>query len=163
METATDLLILRLFERLAAILVGATCVVLGALLLKWGVWDRAASVEVSSGDVKAKLLNASPGLMFAVVGAVLVATTVFSQLKIERRSVNRQTSPSGDVSVIEEGETYGYGGSYVASCRTFLEKIAKQDVDPEHAVHELQELKHEAGTLLQNLSLRTHSNSVDSR
>jgi hypothetical protein len=72
-----DPIVLRLAQMLLATLLGGVVVVLGIVLLLRGIAGR-SNLILEGGGVKAKLVNGSPGLVIALIGAAIIAWSLSS-------------------------------------------------------------------------------------
>jgi len=74
-----QLLIMRGLERLIIQAGAIVLVVVGALLFKWGI-SGAASLSAEGRGIRFSLLNAAPGLFFALFGMAVMGVGTWRQL-----------------------------------------------------------------------------------
>lgn len=75
------LLVTRVVERISVVFAGLAFIYLGYKLFTKGVSGE-ASLKASKGDGELQLLNAAPGLFFALFGVILVGIVSFNQAVI---------------------------------------------------------------------------------
>jgi hypothetical protein len=90
-----DLFVLRLVERLGAIIIGGISIYLGYRLFHSVRTAGEGSAEVSFGDIKVLLSRVGPGVFFAAFGAVVLYTSIKSPVTIEERTPAGWISRSG--------------------------------------------------------------------
>ncbi len=70
-EVLENAVLFRGIERSLVVIGGIACIVVGAILYKWGVAGD-ASLKLEQDKLKFQLLNASPGLFFGLFGVAVL-------------------------------------------------------------------------------------------
>ena len=82
MDTTTLLVLGRVLERLVLVVAGIVLIVLGYYLYLNGVGGE-AKIAIETTGQKYQLENAAPGIVFALLGAIVLGRSILSPLKIE--------------------------------------------------------------------------------
>ena len=118
MESLDTLILIRGLERLLATGGGIVALILGALLFRWGVSGE-ASLVAQHDQTKLQLTNASPGILVALFGALLLGSSLFSPLRID---------PAAAASVAQAAQSVRIAYSEDESpLRAFLEQAMATD------------------------------------
>jgi hypothetical protein len=130
------LILLRGGERLLAEIGAFLLLALGALLLKWGVLGQ-ASMTLQGKSVTFKLINASPGIFFALFGTVLLAYTLTQGFTVKEESGSNDTRSAEEIT---------YSREQSDAIRTFVVNCSRIDSNADSAATktELQNIKEEA-------------------
>jgi hypothetical protein len=136
LDTAIHLALYRTLERVSALAVAAVLIVCGTLLFRWGVGGK-ASLKVNNGKLSLQMLNAAPGLLFALLGTIVLFFSVVSPLTFD--------------STMEDGSklNLNYSRADTLPAWTFVESVAATQIptDPALATQQLKGLKDRASTL----------------
>jgi hypothetical protein len=141
-ELLDSILLFRGIERMLVVLGGIASILVGAVLYKWGVAGE-ASLKLERDQVKFQLINASPGIFFALFGAAILVWSLVQPFSYKVASgPASHTSERGDVEIV-------YAQS-VERLEGFLQKVAGVDptLDKPLLRRQLENLKAEAGQLL---------------
>jgi hypothetical protein len=132
---------LRGTERLLVVFGGLGFVVCGMLLFKWGVGGPAKLI-VEAKEFKAQLVNAAPGLVVLLFGAVMLGlgTLRSAEYKSEQTSTGQKTSVEWKYSREEIDET-----------RKFLHQFSGNE-NEKLTEAEVKQFRERAGKLLAKLN-----------
>ena len=148
MEAIDTLILIRGLERLLTVVAGIVALVLAALLYRWGVSGE-ASLSLQQDKNKLQLANASPGILFALFGAVLLGWGLFRPLIIEREDIKPLADAEQAVASPGQRLRIEYADQS-DPLREFLEKArgSNPELDPDQVRRQLEALKSQAGELL---------------
>jgi hypothetical protein len=155
MEILDTLVFFRGLERILASVAGIVALVLAALLYRWGVSGE-ASLSLEQDKTKLQLANASPGILFALFGAVLLGWSLFKPLKIQQQELApvAETAKAVEVSATRTAGLSIEYGDETDALRLFLEEAMGSDPDqtPEEVRAQLRAIKSKARDLYRRTS-----------
>ena len=138
---------LRGIERLLIVFGGFGFAVCGMMLFKWGVGGPAKLI-VEAKDLKAQLVNASPGLFSMLFGAVLLGLGISN--KAGFTTVPALSDTGQPQSGPRQFETFYYAGPEVDETRDFLARFRGDESKPMEP-EQISSFRREAGNLLTKL------------
>jgi hypothetical protein len=132
MDVVTWIVALRGIERLLIVLAAIIATILGALLYKWGVFDK-TEINAAKNGWAVLFKNSGPGLIFAILGLGCLAYAISSPAYAELHRRNSAASGGAEATTTIDDLVIGYcqknlTGDFEAAAYDLLSNLATLDL-----------------------------------
>lgn len=123
MDVIQTLVMFRGIERLIILLGAISTIILGALVFRWGVSGK-ASLIAEAKEFKFQLVNASPGILLALFGTVVLGYALYKNVS----ATSEASTIENDIKPKNITNSYIYTGTDADPIPSLLRRIAKMDM-----------------------------------